>query len=462
MDALRKAEQQKQQAAATGQAAPDASSAGLALEPLEIRPDGSVAGEPGGAATTAKSGAGPLPELPTRLEELDEQFLAHAAEAKSTARPGFARGAPAPDQAAPATSGEPAPTARGAPAAKPRAPAPLALEEESDASRAAARRLFEAKQPQKGGNRRFAIAVGLLTLIAAIGIGGYFWWQLQPRSSFIAPGTAPQPAPSPMPAPTPAPVAAPPAAPAATVASAPTLTAAAPPVQATAAPDDADEDAPPPRRAEKSIPPPQPAASRPEGPIRISAAPPKPNPLFEQAFQAFNDGRLDVAQAAWQKILQADPKNADALRGLAALAQQQQQPDRAADYYLRAIEADPKDAFALSGLIMLQGHADAQQTESRLKTLLAEQPNSPYLNFALGNFYARAARWADAQQAFFKAHTADPGNPDYLFNLAVSLDQLRQARLAVQYYNQAIAAAAQRPAGFDPAQAAARLKALQP
>jgi tetratricopeptide (TPR) repeat protein len=204
-----------------------------------------------------------------------------------------------------------------------------------------------------------------------------------------------------------------------------------------------------------------PSAARPADSIRVSAAPQKPNPSLEQAFLAFNRGEMDLAQAAWQRVLESDPRNSDALYGLAAVALQHQQPNLAADYYLRALEANPKDALALSGLASLKGNADPQQTESRLKTLLAEQPDSPFLNFALGNLYARNIRWADAQQAYFRAHVADPRNPDYLFNLAVSLDQLRQSRLAIQYYNQALGAVTLQPVGFDPAQVAARLKILQ-
>jgi len=451
MDALRKAEQQKQQAAAAGAGTPETPGAGLALEPMATPPDGAETPIP----PAAKSGASRLPELPSRLEELDEQFMAHAAEAKAAARAAPARGAPAPEPPAAAD-------ARPAPAARQPAGLSLAPDGDGEASRAAARQVFSAKQPRERGRRSFAIAAGLATLLAVAGIGGYFWWQLQPRSSLVVPPAPGRPAPS---AAAPAPVAAAPTPPAATVPPAPTF---APPVAPSATsppgPEGEDEEAPPPPRRAEKPPAPPPAATQPrkEAPIRISSAPRKPNPLFEQAFQAFNEGNADLAQAAWQKILQADPKNADALHGLAAVAQRRGQPERAADYYLRAIEADPKDAHALSGLIALRGQADPQQTESRLKTLLAEQPDSPPLNFVLGNLLARDGRWADAQQAYFKAHVADPGNPDYLFNLAVSLDQLRQARLAAQYYNQAISAASQRPAGFDPALAATRLKALQP
>jgi tetratricopeptide (TPR) repeat protein len=105
--------------------------------------------------------------------------------------------------------------------------------------------------------------------------------------------------------------------------------------------------------------------------------------------------------------------------------------------------------------------ADPQTAESRLKTLLSAQPESAALNFALGNLYARQNRWAEAQQVYFNAVAADGDNPDYLFNLAVSLDHLRQPRLAGQHYRMALEAAARRPAAFDRDRRQKRLGELQ-
>ena len=161
-------------------------------------------------------------------------------------------------------------------------------------------------------------------------------------------------------------------------------------------------------------------------------------------------------------MLNSEPKNPDALHGMAAVALRQRQYDRAEEFYLRAIEADPKDAIAQAGLFGLRGQGDPVNAESRLKTLIAAQPDQHFLHFALGNIYAAAGRWNEAQTAFFKAYTGDPEHPDYLFNLAISLDHLRQSKLAAQYYNQALAAAGNRPASFDKAQAATRLRELQP
>ena len=443
MDALRKAEQQKQESAVPEQS--PRQEGVLALEPLSAPPESgseSNSAQPAPADETVKAGSIRLPELPPRLEDLDAQFVTPAGRSPQAARPA-------------ATARKTAPAA-----------APDGNKSNSDAARETARALFAAKHPAPKDNRNFAIAVGLLTLIATVGIGGYFWWQLQPKGGIAVSGGGGLP---PLPAP---------------AAQTPPAAAPADPLSPGLSPARGERGSvaslsPRGRGIEgegaefhaAAVPPAPtftaPVAAKPapaQNPISVTAAPQKTNPLLEQAFAAFNRGEINLAQAAWQRTLEADPKNSDALYGLAAVALRQQQPNQAADFYLRALEANPKDALALSGLANLKGHGDPQQTENRLKNLLGEQPDSPFLNFALGNLYARNALWNDAQQAYFKAHVADPANPDYLFNLAVSLDQLRQGRLAIQYYNQALAAAARnihQPAGFDPAQVAVRLQALQ-
>lgn len=440
MDALRKAEQQKQRLAEQTQPASQEAAAGLELELVphhETRqaPAGTAPAAAGSAPT--KPAADRLPELPKRLEELDEQFMAHAAVSQPARRP--------------------------APAPSPAAPAEAHHDVTADTARANARLLFEAKQPAPENRRSFLIVVGLLTLLAAGGIAGYVWWELQPKGGLVASGSAPLPRiPAPAPAnPIAAPTPAPPVMPQAAVPPTPTsATSAAPSTRADRV---AAETASPPAAARKPVivAPQAPSVTEADSPIRLTRKRQAVDPTLEHAWQAFNRAEFALAQAAWQRVLAADPRNADALHGLAAIALQEGRGDEAAGYYLRALEANPKDALALAGLLSLRSSGDARQTESRLKILLAEQPDSAHLNFALGNLYVQDRRWPDAQQAFFKAHAADPANPDYLFNLAVSLDQMHKSGLAAQYYNQALAAAEQRTAGFDAAQVMQRLKALQ-
>ncbi|MEF8711632.1 MAG: hypothetical protein V5B38_23520 [Candidatus Accumulibacter propinquus] len=72
------------------------------------------------------------------------------------------------------------------------------------------------------------------------------------------------------------------------------------------------------------------------------------------------------------------------------------------------------------------------------------------------------AAGARAQQAYFQAYALEPDNADHLFNLAVSLDHLRQHKLAVQYYRMALSAAETRRGAFDRNAAGKRILELQP
>jgi Flp pilus assembly protein TadD len=103
---------------------------------------------------------------------------------------------------------------------------------------------------------------------------------------------------------------------------------------------------------------------------------------------------------------------------------------------------------------------DGTISESRVKTLLAADPSAHVLNFTLGNQLAQQGRWAEAQQEYFKAFAADPNNADFAYNLAVSLDHLRQSKLALEHYQRALALAEKRGASFDADAARGRIAQL--
>lgn len=300
---------------------------------------------------------------------------------------------------------------------------------------------------RNSADRTFMVALVSVAGLALLGIGVYIWWQMQPRST-LAPVQAVQTVRA-----TPAPL---PAAPV-QVASAPP---ASPPERSplTAVAETLANITAPERPA--PLPAPLPAAEAPApSAIRVTQSRPRVSPLLEQGYAALQQGNLPQAQRAYEQMLASDPKSIDALYGLAAIAVHRQQSVLAEDYYLRILEADPRDALAHAGLAGLKGRSGG--AESRIKTLIAEQPNVAQLHFALGNLYALDQRWRDAQQAYFQAYKNDSENPDAAFNLAVSLDQLHQEKLAAQYYSEALRLAAARPAAFSHEQARMRLRDLQ-
>ncbi|TDI80332.1 MAG: tetratricopeptide repeat protein [Betaproteobacteria bacterium] len=199
-----------------------------------------------------------------------------------------------------------------------------------------------------------------------------------------------------------------------------------------------------------------------EHPISIQHKPStnKVSPQLTVAYQAYVAGDLDVAKQHYLKHLESNSSNKDVLLGLAAIATRMRQDKEAQTYYLRLLELDPRDPSAIAGMVGLGQIADPNQTESRLKTLLAQQPNAAALHFAIGNNYIIQLRWAAAQQSFFRALSIDSTNADYAFNLAVSLDHLNKIKLAAKYYSKALVLAGDTPVGFEKAQASDRLKEL--
>jgi Tfp pilus assembly protein PilF len=376
---------------------------------------------------------------------------------------------------------------------------PASLSGGDDADRRSARALFEAKAVDYNPRRPFYWTAGALGGVALLTVA-YFAYQLYaPRASFYTGPVGGQPAkpiaaaPVPetaQPKPEPQPVADPAAPPAFSsppvigsapaslaVSSSPVRVAGetaemraepmapAPPAPAATSKPQAARPIPPIRQTSKATAraaadPEKVAAPRATQPARVTPTAERLDPGLERGWEALQAGDLGRAKAEYLRILKANPVDRDALLGLATIDARNQDFEGAERRYLKVLEIDPRDPYAHAGLAALRGPRDAVQSESKLKNLLAQQPDAAFVHFALGNQYAAQARWADAHAAYFKAHSSDPDNPDYAFNLAVSLDQLHQPRAALEYYRRALTLSSHRAVGFNQAQVEARIREL--
>ena len=184
--------------------------------------------------------------------------------------------------------------------------------------------------------------------------------------------------------------------------------------------------------------------------------------LLLDAYEDFQRGDLEAALRGYRRVLARDRRSRDALLGLAAIQVQRGLSEQAGEIYARLLRLNPRDSAAHAGLIALTENVDPVAGESRIKTMLQREPTQSYLHFNLGNLYARQSRWPEAQKAYFDAYRLDDENPDYAFNLAVSLDQLSQAKSARQYYQRALELSANRFASFDGRAVQTRLAAMSP
>lgn len=184
------------------------------------------------------------------------------------------------------------------------------------------------------------------------------------------------------------------------------------------------------------------------------------NPILMDAFNAYNVGNDAVASKLYRQVLQRDLRNVDALMGLGAIAQRQGRVADANGWYAKVLEVEPRNALATSAILDSQPQNDVASNESRIKNMLAKQPDDANLHATLGNFYADLNQWPAAQQAYFDAYRLN-ASADNAFNLGVSLDQLGKPKLALPYYQRALELSQSTASKIDKVTLEARITAIQ-
>lgn len=112
-------------------------------------------------------------------------------------------------------------------------------------------------------------------------------------------------------------------------------------------------------------------------------------------------GRHEEARAQYGEVIEAEPKNVDAILGLARLDQMRRRTDEAEKGFLKAVRLEP----------------DSARTQS-----------------ALGQFYATQQRWSDAVPPLRKALLTDPANRSYRYDLAVALAESGDVQSSLPHF----------------------------
>ncbi len=158
---------------------------------------------------------------------------------------------------------------------------------------------------------------------------------------------------------------------------------------------------------------------------------------LREAYDAYVTGNDARALEAYNRVLEIDPRNRNALLARAAINVQNGDTTAAIVDYQSLLLANPKDSLAMSSLLTVANYSP-QEAESQIKLMLRDEPESPYLNFALANAYGAQKRWQEAQAHYFTALQNNPDDPNYAYNLAVSLEHIAKPEVAIAYYQRAL------------------------
>lgn len=160
---------------------------------------------------------------------------------------------------------------------------------------------------------------------------------------------------------------------------------------------------------------------------------------LDAAWQEYESAHYEEAKLLYKDVLRIESKNRDALLGLGAIAVIEKDNLNAREIYTTLLELDPRDPIATASLASLRSDVSLLDSDEKyIVSMLQKNPGAPHLNFSLGNIYAQQSKWKPAQQAYFSAWQADNENADYIFNLAVSMDQLGKQDQALDFYKDSL------------------------
>ncbi|SMG16540.1 tetratricopeptide repeat protein [Paraburkholderia susongensis] len=162
-------------------------------------------------------------------------------------------------------------------------------------------------------------------------------------------------------------------------------------------------------------------------------------PVFDRAFAAHRDGRLDDAERDYRATLEHNPSHVDALHLLGVLRHQQGQHEEAVALVRRAVNLRPEDAalqLNLGNALKALGQIDAAIEQFRNALTLA--PTFPMAHYNLGNAYASVGRHEDAADAFERSLRLQPDDVSSHNNLGNALHALGRHEEAITSFRRTL------------------------
>jgi predicted Zn-dependent protease len=151
---------------------------------------------------------------------------------------------------------------------------------------------------------------------------------------------------------------------------------------------------------------------------------------FEQGQKALQEGDLDAAEAAFRKVLAADPRSAGAYSNLGVIAMRRKEWNRALSFLQKAAKLAPSvSGIRLnSGLVQFRQGNYAEAIPS-LSSVVQDQHDSPQARYLLGLCDLLTERYTDAVAALEPLWPQKENDFMYLYVLSIAADGATQKEL---------------------------------
>lgn len=154
----------------------------------------------------------------------------------------------------------------------------------------------------------------------------------------------------------------------------------------------------------------------------------------KDAFDALSMGMYEVAVTYYKKIIEIQPRDKNALFGLATAYHKAKQYSNAKEIYRKIISEDVNNNDAINNYVILLSEEYGDEAIPKLEKLWQDNKEIAGIAAHIANLHYKKNNLKKAIEYYFQAVAVEPENIDYKYNLAVLLEKYGASDLAVKYY----------------------------
>jgi tetratricopeptide (TPR) repeat protein len=156
-------------------------------------------------------------------------------------------------------------------------------------------------------------------------------------------------------------------------------------------------------------------------------------------YSALVSGAYDMSLGFYDRALREEPTSVLALLGRGAALQKLGQTEEARVSYEKVLQIDPANREALSNLTVITGERSPGEALTKLLDLEKQYPSFSPIKAQIGLNYAKMGSMNEALDYLRRATALSPESTMYQYNLALVLDHLGRSEQAVAVYENVLA-----------------------